>query len=582
MRANGGTRSTEAERTRSSARTPADPPTTRLPPLLTLQGGPGNAAVVQLLRRAGHPGAQDGHEPGTDGGTGGGRTVRRSSVPDVLRSPGRPLDHRTRTEMETRLGADFSGVRVHADTAARTSAAEVGARAYTSGSHVVLGAGGADRHTLAHELVHVVQQRRGPVSGSDTGHGFRVSDPSDRFEREADTVAAGALARPLPATAPPPGRPSPAPDRPGSARVQRAPAPGEKRERSNTMQAESSDSKRVKPEQAEQAEQADTEMAGAGGGTAASTQAMDIDSDEFPSDLFYDENNVQDLLDAGLITPRDAVLSQYAFVDALEAEIAASGTWTVETTAGGARFARTKTQEHPRPNVIKKSEEVRALESISNVARSYLGDRNEEVQTAIGDDGHLLMSANRQFSIGTLQEELGSEGENIEPFLKNADVADWQKMYQWKARKFLKAIKAEGDPYAKIKSAIAKGVRVVTAGGNERHAELRILEHNGKKTPDYIAGTKRPCANCFVQLYPEGSDTVRPGFIWLSPRALDGVPQYQNRYGVEKDQAKDFFKKIGKLISRTHQAKDRAGRNVPGGRVTDWSGTELSSTDSEG
>ncbi|MFD0392119.1 DUF4157 domain-containing protein [Streptomyces nogalater] len=96
--------------------------------------------------------------------------------------------------MEARLGADFSDVRIHSDAAARTSAAEVGARAYTSGSHVVIGEGGADRHTLAHELVHVIQQRQGPVAGTDNGAGLRVSDPADRFEREAEATARHALA----------------------------------------------------------------------------------------------------------------------------------------------------------------------------------------------------------------------------------------------------------------------------------------------------------------------------------------------------------------------------------------------------
>lgn len=96
--------------------------------------------------------------------------------------------------METRLGADFSDVRIHSDAAARSSAAEVGARAYTSGSHVVIGEGGADRHTLAHELVHVIQQRRGPVAGTDNGDSLKVSDPADRFEREAEATAQRVMA----------------------------------------------------------------------------------------------------------------------------------------------------------------------------------------------------------------------------------------------------------------------------------------------------------------------------------------------------------------------------------------------------
>lgn len=147
-----------------------------------LQATAGNAAVVQLLRRDGAAQEAAAAQPGTD-------------VRDVLRSPGRPLDPETRADMEARLGADFSDVRVHDDSAARASAAGLGARAYTSGNHVVLGDGGTDRHTLAHELTHVVQQRQGPVAGTDNGSGLRVSDPSDRFEREAEATATRALAQ---------------------------------------------------------------------------------------------------------------------------------------------------------------------------------------------------------------------------------------------------------------------------------------------------------------------------------------------------------------------------------------------------
>ncbi len=44
---------------------------------------------------------------------------------------------------------------------------------------------------LAHELAHVLQQRRGPVAG--TGDKVRISDPADRFEREAQATAQRAL-----------------------------------------------------------------------------------------------------------------------------------------------------------------------------------------------------------------------------------------------------------------------------------------------------------------------------------------------------------------------------------------------------
>ncbi|MFD0146976.1 MULTISPECIES: eCIS core domain-containing protein [unclassified Streptomyces] len=157
--------------------------------LLDLQRSAGNAAVVQMLRRAGA--AQDEHRHGAGCGheQEPGPSVQRSSVHSVLRRGGRPLDAESRSDMEARFGADFSDVRIHTDSAAQASATELGASAYTSGSHIVAGPGGMDRHTLAHELTHVLQQRKGPVAGTDRGDGLRVSDPSDRFEREAEATA---------------------------------------------------------------------------------------------------------------------------------------------------------------------------------------------------------------------------------------------------------------------------------------------------------------------------------------------------------------------------------------------------------
>ncbi|SFS81623.1 DUF4157 domain-containing protein [Saccharopolyspora flava] len=153
-------------------------------PLLALQSAVGNAVVVQMLRSAGHPGALERDEGAKAGAT----------VQDVLRTAGSPLDEGTRTDMETRLRADFSDVRVHTDSPARESAAQIGARAYTSGNHVVLGEDGGDEHTLLHELGHVIQQRSGRVAGTDRGDGLAVSDPDDRFEREAEANARRVLA----------------------------------------------------------------------------------------------------------------------------------------------------------------------------------------------------------------------------------------------------------------------------------------------------------------------------------------------------------------------------------------------------
>ncbi|MFE6702216.1 DUF4157 domain-containing protein [Streptomyces sp. NPDC057718] len=191
-------------------------------PLLALQASVGNAVAVQMLRRAAvqeREQSQDQDQERHRHGAGCGHeeaqrpAVQRSAVHDVLRTSGRPLEDTVRTDMESRLGADFSDVRVHDDSAAKASAAEVGARAYTSGSHVVIGDGGGDRHTLAHELTHVIQQRQGQVAGTDNGGGLKVSDPSDRFERAAEANARRVMAAPartdVQRAPEPSGRPAP-------------------------------------------------------------------------------------------------------------------------------------------------------------------------------------------------------------------------------------------------------------------------------------------------------------------------------------------------------------------------------------
>jgi hypothetical protein len=127
----------------------------------------------------------------------------RSPVHDVISSGGRPLDTEVRTDMESRLGHDFSDVRVHDDSHAADSAAAVNAHAYTVGSNIVFRdfdpSSTDGRTTLAHELTHVVQQRSGPVDGTSAPGGIKVSDPGDRFETEAAANADRAMSAPAPA-----------------------------------------------------------------------------------------------------------------------------------------------------------------------------------------------------------------------------------------------------------------------------------------------------------------------------------------------------------------------------------------------
>lgn len=133
----------------------------------------------------------------------------RSPVHDVVNSGGgSPLQSNVRADMEGRFGHDFGDVRVHTDGAAHESAKSVNAQAYTVGSNIVFQRDRYDpesdsgKHMLAHELTHVVQQRSGPVDGTEAGGGVKVSDPSDRFERDAVANADRLMAAPTPARTP--------------------------------------------------------------------------------------------------------------------------------------------------------------------------------------------------------------------------------------------------------------------------------------------------------------------------------------------------------------------------------------------
>ncbi|MER5517686.1 DUF4157 domain-containing protein [Streptomyces sp. NPDC002763] len=150
--------------------------------MLALQRRVGNAALTRAFE-------EERHEHDAHCGHGGkDASVQRSSVLGVLATPGRPVDPVIRGKAERGLNTDLSDVVMHTGPAAERSAAEFGARAYTSGRHIVVGAGGADEHTMLHELAHTWQQQRGPVEGTSTG-GVHLSDPSDRHEQEAESIA---------------------------------------------------------------------------------------------------------------------------------------------------------------------------------------------------------------------------------------------------------------------------------------------------------------------------------------------------------------------------------------------------------
>jgi hypothetical protein len=146
----------------------------------------------------GTPGSETIESQRQDGrdSAGTGRQQKASRVLDVVgKGDGHPLVPEVRKDMEQRLSADFADVRIHTDAKAAESAEAVSAEAYTVGNEIVFGSGAfapdtpAGKARLAHELSHVQQQRKGPVSGTDTGSGVVVSNPSDPLEQQAHTTA---------------------------------------------------------------------------------------------------------------------------------------------------------------------------------------------------------------------------------------------------------------------------------------------------------------------------------------------------------------------------------------------------------
>jgi outer membrane protein OmpA-like peptidoglycan-associated protein len=90
-------------------------------------------------------------------------------------------------DMAARFGAGFGDVRVRTDAAADAQARSESAQAFTRGDEITFAAGRYDpvsssgRELLAHELAHVVQQRRGGGS----------ADAESRADRAAADVTAG-------------------------------------------------------------------------------------------------------------------------------------------------------------------------------------------------------------------------------------------------------------------------------------------------------------------------------------------------------------------------------------------------------
>ncbi|MEU6386063.1 DUF4157 domain-containing protein [Streptomyces bauhiniae] len=471
-----------------------------------LQGSIGNAAVVQRMRRAGVAEEEQEHQHEAGCGHGGSAQapVQRSSVHDVLRGAGRPLDRSTRSDMESRLEADFSDVRIHDDRSAKNSASEIGARAYTSGSHVVLGEGGRDKETLAHELTHVIQQRQGPVSGTDNGSGLRVSDPSDRFEREAEANARRVMSAPRPATqAGADGAVQRASARQATARtaaVQRMPkAP--KAKTGAKKKAPNAKDELIK------------ELRILGWKPHGGAQNRTLHLAEGP-----EENQTADL----------------------------NATEKIYKDSGNTRP----------PKDFAPARTTQSMRWISTLAKEYLGSVSssaaEEVQvSAIGTD--LYISANRNTHNAKLRELAGKHGTGksfakalVEHFGEpDAKAQDRFARHTGKLSDRVAEGETESGDYAEIASMAIKVPEDVSADDDGLHAERRLQKLEGFD-PAKTVGVKRPCVVCYTQIYAtpvqDGDVEVYPGPLWPSKAANKGMEDY------EEENVKDYAKYLHDLV----------------------------------
>jgi len=115
-----------------------------------------------------------------------------STVRSGVRGSGKPLPKGMRSSFESKMGADFSDVRIHTGSAASQAARTINAEAYTMGSDIAFGKGNYEprsssgKELLAHELTHVVQQDGGVSKDDVDRQNFEAQEISaDRLQMEA-------------------------------------------------------------------------------------------------------------------------------------------------------------------------------------------------------------------------------------------------------------------------------------------------------------------------------------------------------------------------------------------------------------
>ncbi|MFF4113737.1 DUF4157 domain-containing protein [Streptomyces sp. NPDC001714] len=497
-------RGSDAERAR-----PVVPPTTPAQRMPALQRAAGNAAVARALSEERHV---------HDAGCGHGPSVQRSAVHDVLRSPGRPLDGPLKQEMEGRFGGeDFGSVRMHSDAAALDSAAEIGAEAYTSGSHIVWD--GKDKTVLAEELHHTRQQARGDVPGTEQVPGLRISDPGDWAETEARQVARSVMSGPAPAVQRAAAGETAGADRVGTV-VQRSP---------------STSGGRV------------TKGKGRGGAKKGVSPAEAV-RDALVA-LGWQAHGANQSLTLHL--PQAAQAGQTGAT--------AGSTKASQIYGGSANVMGKRSYEGDRTKQV-----LRWISTVVNRCLIAAGQRPEEVQAGLStqqgeDQEHeqeakfqLYISTNRKRVNEIVRGEAGADAaEEYLLGLLERMVPDGarEERHTNKLRALLakKATEEAHHPdFWPVVRSLSGAVEVPVPTTDGKHAERTIMgaAPEGSMGQHDIAGVKRPCVSCFLDLY-QGSGR-HPGPVWTSGAANAEFADYA------VDQA-------AALAARIHNAITAAG-----------------------
>ena len=162
-----------------------------------LESGTGQTGAIQATPTPG-PAVQAKGE-----GTGSGASAAALTQLPLAPGNGRALEPAARAPMERAFGVSLGDVRLHTDRPARQLNDALSARAITVGPHIYFDqdeyrpASAAGRALLAHELTHVLQQRRGgrrlQRRGRNQGH---LPDELARRLRQADLDQARAHIQP--------------------------------------------------------------------------------------------------------------------------------------------------------------------------------------------------------------------------------------------------------------------------------------------------------------------------------------------------------------------------------------------------